>query len=74
MVYSTGSSHLLSAILTRSTGKSTLQLAREWLAPLDGFDISAWTRDPQGIYLGGNEMAMTPRSRWLLPSYIDAEA
>lgn len=62
MVYSTGSSHLLSAILTRSTGKSTLQLAREWLAPLDGFDISAWTRDPQGIYLGGNEMAMTPRS------------
>ena len=62
MIYSTGSSHLLSAILTRSTGKATLQLAREWLAPLDGFDISAWTRDPQGIYLGGNEMAMTPHS------------
>ena len=62
MIYSTGSSHLLSAILTRSTGKTTLQLAREWLAPLDGFDISAWTRDPQGIYLGGNEMAMTPHS------------
>ncbi|MCH2342690.1 serine hydrolase domain-containing protein [Pseudomonas sp. NPDC047963] len=62
MIYSTGSSHLLSAILTRNTGKSTLQLAQEWLAPLDGFDISAWTRDPQGIYLGGNEMAMTPHS------------
>jgi len=62
MIYSTGSSHLLSAILTRRTGKSTLQLARQWLAPLDGFAISAWTRDPQGIYLGGNEMAMTPRS------------
>ncbi|WP_425429111.1 serine hydrolase domain-containing protein [Stutzerimonas zhaodongensis] len=58
MIYSTGSSHLLSAILTRRTGKSTLQLARQWLAPLDGFTISAWTRDPQGIYLGGNEMAM----------------
>ncbi|WP_181296284.1 serine hydrolase [Pseudomonas sp. Q2-TVG4-2] len=62
MIYSTGSSHLLSAILTRRTDKSTLQLARQWLAPLDGFAISAWTRDPQGIYLGGNEMAMTPRS------------
>jgi len=56
MIYSTGSSHLLSAILTCRTGKSTLQ------APLDGFAISAWTRDPQGFYLGGNEMAMTPRS------------
>lgn len=62
MIYSTGSSHLLSAILTRRAGKSTLQLARQWLAPLDGFAITAWTRDPQGIYLGGNEMAMTPRS------------
>lgn len=62
MIYSTGSSHLLSAILTRQSGQSTLQLARQWLAPLDGFAISAWTRDPQGIYLGGNEMAMTPRS------------
>ena len=62
MIYSTGSSHLLSAILSRRTGKTTLQLARQWLAPLDGFAISAWTRDPQGIYLGGNEMAMTPRS------------
>src|SRR3546814_14840615 len=62
MIYSSVSSHLLSAILTGRTGKSTLQRARQWLAPLDGFAISAWTRDPQGIYLGGNEMAMTPRS------------
>jgi CubicO group peptidase (beta-lactamase class C family) len=62
MIYSTGSSHLLSAILSRRTGQSTLALARQWLGPLDGFAISAWTRDPQGIYLGGNEMAMTPRS------------
>ncbi|XQR91299.1 serine hydrolase [Stutzerimonas urumqiensis] len=62
MIYSTGSTHLLSAILTRSTGQSTLQLARRWLGPLEHFEITAWTRDPQGIYLGGNEMAMTPRS------------
>jgi CubicO group peptidase (beta-lactamase class C family) len=62
MVYSTGSSHLLSAILTRQTGRSTLELARDWLGPLEGFAIAAWQRDPQGIYVGGNLMAMSPRS------------
>ncbi|GGJ85401.1 serine hydrolase domain-containing protein [Pseudomonas matsuisoli] len=62
MIYSTGSTHLLSAILTRRTGRSTWQLAREWLGPLDGFAITAWSRDPQGVYLGGNEMAMSTRS------------
>lgn len=62
MLYSTASTHLLSAILTKVGGKSTLALAREWLSPVDGFRIDAWSRDPQGIYLGGNEMAMTARS------------
>ncbi|MBP0616591.1 serine hydrolase domain-containing protein [Jiella mangrovi] len=61
MLYSTGSTHLLSAILTRASGRSTLQLARDWLGPA-GVSITAWERDPQGIYLGGNQMAMTPRS------------
>lgn len=62
MLYSTASTHLLSAILTRVGKKSTLALARDWLAPVDGFRIGAWERDPQGIYLGGNQMAMTARS------------
>lgn len=62
MIYSTGSTHLLSAILTRQSGRSTLQLARDWLGPLDNFQITSWTRDPQGIYMGGNEVAMSPRS------------
>ncbi|WP_309085393.1 serine hydrolase [Chelativorans sp.] len=62
MLYSTGNTHLLSAILTRQTGRSTLDLAREWLAPLEGFAIAGWERDPQGIYLGGNQMAMSPKS------------
>ncbi len=62
MIYSTGSTHLLSAILTRHSGRSTLRLARDWLGPLDDFQIASWTRDPQGIYMGGNEMAMSPRS------------
>lgn len=62
MLYSTGSTHLLSAILTKVGQKSTLQLARDWLGPMPGFSIAAWERDPQGIYFGGNQMAMSPRS------------
>lgn len=62
MLYSTGSTHLLSAILTKVGKKPTLQLARDWLGPLPGFSIAAWERDPQGIYFGGNQMAMSPRS------------
>jgi CubicO group peptidase (beta-lactamase class C family) len=62
MLYSTGSTHLLSAALTRAAGRSTFELARDWLArPLD-IAIPPWTRDPQGIYLGGNEMALSPRA------------
>lgn len=62
MIYSTGSTHLLSAILARQTGRSTLELARDWLGPLEGFAIAAWERDPQGIHVGGNLMSMSPRS------------
>ncbi|OAM77409.1 serine hydrolase domain-containing protein [Devosia elaeis] len=62
MLYSTGSTHLLSAILTREGGESSLALARDWFAPVDDFAIAGWERDPQGIYLGGNQMAMSPRS------------
>ncbi|PDT83227.1 serine hydrolase [Sinorhizobium sp. BJ1] len=62
MLYSTASTHLLSAILTKVGGKSTLALARDWLGPVQGFRIGAWERDPQGIYLGGNQMAMSARS------------
>jgi CubicO group peptidase (beta-lactamase class C family) len=62
MLYSTGSTHLLSAILTRASGRSTRELAREWLGPLEDFSIGGWERDPQGYYLGGNQMAMSPRS------------
>jgi CubicO group peptidase (beta-lactamase class C family) len=61
MDYSTGSSHLLSAILTKATGKSTWQYAQEVLAKPLGFALAQWPRDPQGIYFGGNDMLMTPR-------------
>jgi CubicO group peptidase (beta-lactamase class C family) len=61
MIYSTGNTHILSAILTKATGKSTWQFAQEALAKPLGFSLSPWVRDPQGIYFGGNEMVLTPR-------------
>jgi len=61
MLYSTGSTHLLSAILTRASGMSAKQFAQAHLAGPMGFSMSHWPRDPQGIYFGGNDMEMTPR-------------
>jgi CubicO group peptidase (beta-lactamase class C family) len=61
MEYSTGNTHLLSAILTKATGRSTWQFANEALAKPLGFSLAPWPRDPQGIYFGGNDMLMTPR-------------
>jgi CubicO group peptidase (beta-lactamase class C family) len=62
MLYSTGSYHLLSAVLTRASGRSTLELARDWVGEPLGVEIAPWTRDPQGIYLGGNNMLLSPRA------------
>ncbi len=61
MIYSTGSSHLLSAILTRATGMSTYRFAERNLARPLGIVLRPWQTDPQGIFFGGNDMFMTPR-------------
>ena len=61
MEYSTGSSHLLSAILTKSTGASTWQFAQDALAAPIGFRLAKWPQDPQGVYFGGNEMLLAPK-------------
>lgn len=61
MQYSTGSTHLLSAMLTQASGRSTFALAQDWLAEPLGVAIPEWLADPQGIYMGGNEMRMSPR-------------
>ncbi len=59
MVYSTGNSHLLSAVLTAATGRSTYDYARTQLAKPLGIALRRWTRDPQGIYFGGNQMRLS---------------
>ncbi|MEM9437042.1 MAG: serine hydrolase [Pseudomonadota bacterium] len=61
-LYSTGSTHILGAALAEAVGESLLAQARRVLGRPMGFEVPAWTRDPQGYYLGGNEMALTPRA------------
>jgi CubicO group peptidase (beta-lactamase class C family) len=60
MEYSTGNTHLLSAILTRATRMSTHQFAQQALGKPLGISIAPWPRDPQGIFFGGNDMLLTP--------------
>jgi len=62
MLYSTGSSHLVSAMLTRASGRSTLDLARSWLGEPLGITIPPWPTDPQGVYFGGNDMLLSPQA------------
>ena len=61
MQYSTGTSHILSALLTRVTKMSTWQFANAALGKPLGIQLARWPQDPQGIYFGGNDMLLTPR-------------
>ena len=60
-IYSTGGWHVLGAVLSAVTGESLLALARSWLGRPLGVDFAPWDRDPQGRYMGGNQMALSPR-------------
>ena len=62
-VYSSGSSHLLSAIVTEATGVSLLEYAAEKLFTPLGIQISdvVWPADNQGIYRGSGGVEMIPR-------------
>ncbi|MEX1062820.1 MAG: serine hydrolase [Balneolaceae bacterium] len=60
MIYSTGSSHLLSVILTRATGMTTREFAQRYLFNPLGIQVGGWDRDPQGYYMGGNNLALSP--------------
>jgi len=60
MVYSTGTSHLLSVIITKASGMSTKAFAERYLFGPMGIEVGGWDRDPQGYYMGGNNMALKP--------------
>lgn len=61
MIYSTGSTHLLSAIIEQASGISTLEYAERHLTDPMNINITYWSQDPQGVYFGGNNMEMRPR-------------
>lgn len=59
-IYSTGSWHVLGAALSEAAGMSLLEMTRRWLGDPMDIAVPAWVRDPQGNYLGGNDMALRP--------------
>ena len=60
-LYSTHGVHLLSAILTKATGMSTLAFAKKVLFEPMGAESVDWLTDQNGIFLGGAGMFLTPR-------------
>ncbi|MFD2045800.1 serine hydrolase domain-containing protein [Ornithinibacillus salinisoli] len=58
MVYSCGSSQLLSAILQKTTGLNTAVFAKENLFKPLGITDYNWNRDAQGIAIGGFGLTM----------------
>lgn len=60
MRYSTGDTHILSAVLATATGKSTRRYAEEVLFRPMGIRVGGWDVDPQGVHFGGNNMALSP--------------
>jgi len=60
-VYNSGGSHLLSAIITQTTGMSELDFAREHLFEPLGISDVIWPFDPQGVNNHGwGDLVITP--------------
>src|SRR3954451_16919317 len=59
--YNSGNSHLLSAIVSRLTGRSALDYAKAQLFGPLGISDVFWRRDPQGISAGGAGLYLQPR-------------
>lgn len=57
--YNSGISQLLSAIITRASGRSLAELAEQKLFQPLGIVDYRWKRDPEGYYTGGFGMELT---------------
>lgn len=64
--YSTAGTHLISGMLSKAIGMSTFEFAKNYLFEPIGIVINDWAHDPQGYYLGGNEMFFTTRNMAVL--------
>jgi CubicO group peptidase (beta-lactamase class C family) len=60
MEYCSGAPHVLSAIIERVSGNSTLEFAEEYLFEPLRVDDYNWETDPQGIYEGARGLSLTP--------------
>lgn len=60
MRYSTGDTHILSAVLTEATGMSTRAFAERNLFTPMSIRVGGWDRSPEGYFFGGNNMALSP--------------
>jgi CubicO group peptidase (beta-lactamase class C family)/chromosome segregation ATPase len=58
--YSTGDTHILSAVLTGATGMSTRDFAEKYLFGPLGISVKGWEIDPKGINQGGNNLSLIP--------------
>ena len=62
MIYSTGTTHILGAVLAEATGRSLRTYAQERLFDPLGVRIRSWQQSPAGRYFGGNNLSLTPRA------------
>ena len=61
MIYSTGTTHILAALLTKALDEPLRRYAqRRLFAPL-GIQMGNWQQDPDGVYFGGNNLALSPQ-------------
>ncbi|MFW9770242.1 MAG: serine hydrolase domain-containing protein [Candidatus Thorarchaeota archaeon] len=61
-VYTTGASHMLSAIIQEATGMTTRAFAQDYLFDPLNMTIGGWATDNQGINNGGTLLYVTPRA------------
>ncbi|WP_210583349.1 serine hydrolase [Streptomyces sp. GESEQ-35] len=59
--YSSGNTHIVSAVLQKATHMSTCQFAHQHLFQPMGITAEHWGRDPRGIFSGGYNLYLTPR-------------
>lgn len=59
--YSSGNTHVVSAVLQKAIGMSTCRFAHQYLFGPMGITAEHWGRDPQGVFSGGYNVYLTPR-------------
>ena len=59
--YHSFNTHLLSAIITKATGMSTLEYSKQILFSPLSIDKVLWEKDPKGYYIGGWGMSLKAR-------------